>query len=159
MAATTVYRKIAVLLATPVIATALWAGDPWIGTWKLNHAKSDSYPTIPKSQILIFEVQGEGVKTTEQLVTAKGQEYSVHWTANYDGKDYPVVGSRAGVEWVSIRRTDANTFECETKKKDRSVSSIYKIVVSPDGKFFTIHSGPEKPTPDRPPRVRIFDRQ
>jgi hypothetical protein len=114
---------------------------------------------MPKSQVFIFEAQGEGLKTTEQLVTVDGQDYSVHWTANYDDKDYPVVGSRAGVEWVSIHRTDANTCEGVVKKKDRTLVGLYKVVVSPDRKILTLHSRPGTPSPDKPPRVRIFDRQ
>ena len=147
------------MLATPVLSTALWAGDAWIGTWKLNHAKSDAYAKIPKSQILTFAAQGNALKTTEHITNAEGVAYSVHWTASYDGKDYPVTGSRAGAELVWVRRVDAQTFEGAVKKKDGTVVGIYKVVVSPDGKFLTMYSQPGPPAPDKPPRVRFFDRQ
>jgi hypothetical protein len=65
------------------------------GTWKLNVAKSKFSPgPAPKSLTVKWEAAGQGVRLTSEGVTADGKPMSGGYTANYDGKDYPMVGCR-----------------------------------------------------------------
>ncbi len=85
-------------------AAVLFASDPpYVGTWKLNPAKSNF---------------GETTVTYEQLaggqmkLTADGQSY----TFQTDGKDYPTPwGNTAG--WKAL---DASTWESRTRPTRRS---------------------------------------
>jgi hypothetical protein len=54
------------------------------------------------------------------------------YTAKFDGKDYPVKGD-PGVDMVSLKRIDANTFE-ETFKKNGKVVSVSHTAIAADGK-------------------------
>jgi hypothetical protein len=106
--------------------------DPLIGTWKLNAAKSKG----AKSGSSTIEAAGKGIKFTVDLVTADGT--ASHWafTANYDGKDYPVTGNSPWGNAVAVTRVDAKTLRI-TSKQDGKVTVTSTIVVSDDGKTRT----------------------
>jgi hypothetical protein len=99
------------LLASLIAPGALWARDPWVGTWKLNQAKWKSASPLARCSIVKLEPRRRGIKSTEHVVGADGEAYRLAWTARFDAKDYPVAGSRVGIELVSARRIDANTLD------------------------------------------------
>ena len=107
-------------------------GDPLIGTWKLNVGKSKG----AKSGSTTIEAAGKGIKFTVDLVAADGT--ASHWgfTANYDGKDYPVTGNSPYGNVVTLTRVDAKTIRI-TSKQDGKVTATSTIVVSDDGKTRT----------------------
>ena len=123
------------VLTTAVVVGMLSAaalaqpGDPLIGTWKLNVAKSKG----AKSGSTTIEAAGKGIKFTVDLVAADGA--ASHWgfTANYDGKDYPVTGNSPYGNVVTLTRVDAKTIRI-TSKQDGKVTATSTIVVSDDGK-------------------------
>src|SRR5687767_12111337 len=83
-----------VSLAALTAALVFAAADPAVGTWKLNVAKSKYSPgPAPKSATMTYEASGDGVKRTGQTVSADGQTNSFSYTAQYDGKEYPVSGN------------------------------------------------------------------
>jgi len=108
------------------------SNDPLIGTWKLNVGKSKG----AKSGSTTVEAAGKGIKFTVDLVTADGN--TSHWgfTANYDGKDYPVTGDSPYGNVVAVTRVDAKTIRI-TSKQDGKVTTTSTIVVSEDGKTRT----------------------
>jgi len=110
--------------------------DPFIGTWKLNLAKSKFSPgPPPKSQTVTYEAVGEGVKLTVKLTDAEGKIVENQSTANYDGKDYPVTGIP---DWDTIARKRIDAYKMEiTHKKAGKVVSTATSVVSKDGKTRT----------------------
>ncbi len=113
------------------------AKDPRIGTWKLNVAKSKFDPgPPPQSQTLKVEPSGKGEKVTSESVTADGKTVTTTYTANFDGKDYPLTGSALGADKVSLKRIDARTTE-RIDKKDGKPAVTIKRVVSADGKTMT----------------------
>ena len=132
-------------LATLMVSLILWAqgnpasaqaADPVIGTWKLDVAKSKYSPgPPPKSLTVRFEAAGAGVKVTSDGVPADGQATHTEYTANYDGKDYPITGS-AIADTVSLKRIDANTVERTDKKGGKVVQTLTRKVSS-DGKMMT----------------------
>ena len=64
-----------------------------LGTWKLNVAQSKFSPgPAPKSSTVTFKAAGQGVSAVIDGVGPDGAK--VHWeyTANFDGKPYPVKG-------------------------------------------------------------------
>ena len=111
-------------------------GDPFLGTWALNVAKSKYTPgPPPKSQTVVWEAAGQGVKITAKGMDANGKPTTTSYAPNYDGKDYPVTGNP---DWdaTSLKRVDPRTLEV-TRKKGGKVVQTGTIVISSDGKTRT----------------------
>jgi len=132
----------AVLMASLVVLAShvgFAQGDSLLGTWVLNVAKSKYTPgPPPKEQTTIFEAAGQGLKVTTKGTDSAGKPTMTEYTANYDGKDYPVTGNP---DWdmVSLKRINANTVEF-TRKRAGKVVQTATSVVSKDGKTRTITS-------------------
>jgi hypothetical protein len=132
---------IAAVLVASLVVLASQAGfaqdDPFVGTWVLNVAKSKYTPgPPPKEQTTILEAAGEGVKATTKGIDSAGKPTMTTYTANYDGKDYPVTGNP---DWdmLSLNRINANTVEV-TRKRAGKVVQTATSVVSKDGKTRTM---------------------
>ena len=125
------------VLAIDIASLSAQDKDPRVGTWKLNVAKSKYDPgPAPQSQTLTVEAVGKGEKVTSEVVAADGKKSASTYTANFDGKDYPLTGSLLGADKVSLKRIDARTTE-RADKKDGKVIQTIKRVVSADGKTMT----------------------
>jgi hypothetical protein len=122
-----------VLSPRPLLAQA----DPHTGTWVLNVAKSSYTPgPPPKEQTSVFTVTGQTVKAATKGTSADGKPTSTDYTANFDGKDYPVKGNP---DWdaVSLRRVDSQTIEF-TRKRAGKVVQTATSAVSKDGRTRTV---------------------
>ena len=129
---------VATILVVAIGAQSGFAqGDPLLGTWVLNLAKSKYTPgPPPKEQTTTFEAAGQGVTVTTKGTDSAGKPTGTTYTANYDGKDYPVTGNP---DWdtVALKRINANTVEY-TRKKAGKVVQTATSVISKDGKTRTI---------------------
>ena len=124
-----------VVLVAWGIVTAQSQSDPRIGIWKVNFAKSKFQPDPPpESLIRTYELDGDALKATIEVVTAEGDHRTSTYTAKYDGKDYAYTGRN--VDTVALRRVDDRTLEV-TLKKGNKVVGTNRIVVSKDGKTMT----------------------
>ena len=86
-------RKALLLPAVVGLVGTLWAADAFVGTWKMNPAKSRfSYPP-PKSFISIIQAQDNGIKAVVDVIDADGNTIHRSLTAQYDGKDYPATAT------------------------------------------------------------------
>ena len=129
------FTAVAITLTVALGGTAFaQSGNPLLGNWKLNVAKSKG-PF--KSGSTKIEAAGAGVKLTVDLVGVDGTVS--HWviTANYDGKDNPVMGSSPYGDVAAFTRIDANTTRIISKQGGK-VTVTQTIVVSGDGKTRTI---------------------
>ena len=131
-------RKRAVTLA--VLAAVLGgvviaqATNPLVGTWKLNVEKSKS---SFKSGTTIVQAAGDGIKFIVDLTAADGTTSHWEFTAQYDGKDYPVTGGASIYgDAAAITRVDARTTQITNKYRGK-VMSMQTISVSADGKTRT----------------------
>ena len=79
---------------------------------------------------------GQGEKVSTEGVNADGTRTATQYTANFDGKDYPLTGSQVA-DTVSLKRIDRWTTD-RTDKKAGSVAQTLKRVVSQDGKTMTV---------------------
>jgi hypothetical protein len=137
-------RKLqAVAIALFVFSTVAWAQqNPFIGTWKLNVAKSN-FGTVspPKSQTRKVEAQGNGAKYTFEGVAADGGKIAYSYSTNYDGKDMPItgVGQANGADTIAITRVNSNTTTSTLKKAGKVVGTT-TTTVSKDGKTTTLDS-------------------
>jgi len=124
-------------LGFPTMRLSAQATDPASGTWELNLAKSKFSPgPPPKSQTRTFEVTGADVKYTLKGIDAEGKPTLVHYTAKYDGKDYPVTGSQ-DFDAISLKRVDAGTAQATLKKGGKVIQTATRVV-SKDGKTLTL---------------------
>ena len=148
-----------VLVAADVAQLSAQGKDPRIGTWKLNVAKSKYDPgPAPQSQTLKVDAVGKGEKITSETVTADGKKVTVTYTANFDGKDYPLTGSALGADKVSLKRIDARTTERIDKKDGKPVVTIRRVV-SADGKTMTATSKGTNAEGKPMNNVAVFEKQ
>src|SRR5207253_219019 len=111
--------------------------DPWIGTWKLNLAKSKYSPRPPpRSNTAIFEAVGQGLRITTEGIDAQGNPTKVDFgVSSCDGKSNPVTGAPA-YDAFSCKQVNASTFEYTRTKAGRVVQTTTSVL-SADGKSFT----------------------
>src|SRR5215510_2708964 len=145
------------LVATSSLSTFAQT-DPFIGTWKLNLAKSKFSPGPPlQSLTLTYEAVGKGFKATIKYTDAEGKPINFQYTANYDGKDNPVTGNP---DWdtQAWKRIDAYTSET-TRKKAGKVVSTGTRVASKDGKTLTITEKGVNAKGEKISNTLVYDRQ
>lgn len=112
--------------------------DPFVGTWKLDLAKSryDPPSLAPKggpARAVRIEIFGEGYKLITDGVNAQGAAtLTEHTVPTLDGNDYPVMSSPSH-DAEAWKKIDANTC-IEVDKKSGAVVSMTRLVVSRDGK-------------------------
>jgi hypothetical protein len=108
----------------------------WLGTWKLNVAKSKYIPgPPPKSQIDKNEAVEGALKYASDRVSADGKPSHHEYTAKLDGKDYPYIGLPI-VDTISMTKINDNAMEWALKKGGKALMSG-QTVYSPDGKLRT----------------------
>ncbi len=122
-----------------VVATQVGVaqGDPHIGTWVLDVAKSKYTPgPVPKSQTSVYSAAGQGLKVATTGVDAAGKPTSTEFSVTFDGKDAPAKGSP---DWdsSSAKRIDSNTIEF-TRKKGGKVVQTATSALAKDGKTRTV---------------------
>jgi hypothetical protein len=119
-----------------VAATACFAANPQIGTWKLNEAKSKLVPGMGKNTTVVYAEQKDEIKVTVDGVGKDGKPTHSVWVGEFDGKAYPVKGNlpynSVAYKMVNDRTNDITTM------KDGKVVWSGKITVSADGKSRTV---------------------
>jgi len=146
------------LVLTLFSAACTWAADASVGTWKLNVAKSTFKPgPPPAAETRIYQSRPEGVKTTVKTTWADRKTTTVEYPANYDGKDYPVSGSR-DIDAVALTRMDDFTSAATLKHAGKEIG-VARRVVSPDRKTMTITYKGINSIGDKVDNVAVYDRQ
>ena len=144
-------RKAMFLIAVFGLVGTLWAADPFVGTWKLNVAKSNANPN-PKSQTLKISAQGSSFKWAFETVEADGKATNGVWSGKYDGKDYTLT-ENTEFDTVATKKINANTLDSVMKKGGKEVGTGQEVV-SKDGKTLTLTSKNAQGQ-----SVSVYDRQ
>src|SRR5262249_61889279 len=109
-------KAIVLTLALCLVGVAMgYAADAFIGTWKLNEAKSKLAPGMPKNNTVVYEAAGDNMKITVVGVDSDGKPTHIEWTGKFDGKDYPVTGD-ATADMRSYKMVDDHTLALTNKK-------------------------------------------
>jgi hypothetical protein len=151
-------RKTSVLagLGVLLLASVAFAGDNWLGTWKLNAAKSKS--TGPGPQVLTWEAGADGAtKFSSTGIDAQGKTTHTGYVSKFDGKDVPYEGN-PNADTASPKRIDANTYE-NTWKKGGKTTVVAKVVVSADGKSMTVSQSGKDASGQPVNTTLVFDKQ
>jgi hypothetical protein len=125
------------LLAVSLLATAQ-SKDPFVGTWRLDAAKSKYSPgPAPKSQTATYEAAGPGYKVSVKAEPASGPVQEWSYTTALDGKDSPVTGNNPNADTITVKRINATTLESSSKKGSKATTT-QRNVVAADGKTRTV---------------------
>jgi hypothetical protein len=150
-------------LAVAVIAAgSLLAEDnPFVGTWKLNLAKSKFDPgPAPKSQTRTIVAQGDGAKYSFDGVRADGSGAAYSFETNYDGKDCTVTGAGmpGGADAIALKRINSHKVEAILKRGGKEIGKS-EAEVSNDGKVATVKSQGKGPDGKAFSNVSVYDKQ
>ena len=151
-------RAAMVLASIVSLSSVFGAEEPFVGIWQLNVDRSLP-PALVQSQIITLTFEDGMFVFTEDNITVKGIKYRVTCKLALDGNDYPMTGSRAGIELISGKRLGPNSAVFKVKKKDGTVLGTYWMALSADGKtrITLTWQGAEISGP--PARVSIHERQ
>lgn len=131
-------KTVLLMLALCFVGVALShaADDAFMGTWKLNEAKSKIGSGAPKNDTVVYEMSGDSVKVTTDGTGAGGAALHTEWTGKFDGKEYAVTGDPTS-DMRSYKKVNDHTLSI-VSKKDGKLTTSGRIVVSPDGKTRTV---------------------
>jgi hypothetical protein len=156
-----IFMLLAVALVAVAVSSPLYAqGNPLVGTWKLNVAKSKFDPgPAPTSMTRTVVAQGDGVKYSFEGVGADGKPVAYGFSVNFDGKDNPIMGSiPSGADTISAKRKGSDTFEA-TLKKGGKVIGTSKVTVSKDGKVTTVETHGTTAAGAKQHDVQVYEKQ
>jgi hypothetical protein len=139
-----------------------WSGaaagaEKWLGSWKLNTAKSQLGANAIRAQTLKFESTPNGIKLTSDGIDAQGRPMKSGYTAKFDGTCAAWAGNPVADE-VCPKRIDDNSYENVWKKGGKATVTA-KIVVSKDGKNITVTQVGTDPRGGKVSAVAVYDRQ
>jgi hypothetical protein len=111
---------------------------PWLGTWRLNDARSTKRAVeSPYKRVTTrIEPAGDGLKVTYEMVGTRGGVTHLEWTGRFDAIDYAV----QGVDYVltnAYRQIDSRRYEIVVKV-DGAVAATARAEVSSDGGTLTV---------------------
>jgi hypothetical protein len=117
-------------------AMSLLAADPFLGTWKMNPAKSKYNPgPAPKSATMAYTQDGDWIVGKSDTVGADGRATTATNRYKRDGKEYPYKSATGDSGTIAVKAIDANTAQA-TIKAGKSTLTI-RTTISNDGKSFT----------------------
>jgi hypothetical protein len=133
------------------------AADAFMGTWKLNEAKSKINLGTLRTTTVVYEAAGDNVKVTTDGTDGDGKPTHSEWTGKFDGKDYPVTGDPA-TDTRSYKKVNDRTLAFTNKKGDK-VTISGRGVVSADGKTRTVTLTGTDSTGKKFTNTAVYDKQ
>ena len=140
-----------------LIAGGASAEDNWVGTWKINAAKSKVGPNAMRTQTLTFEATADGLTLTSDSTDADGKPVHGTYTSKFDGKEVAWTGNPMA-DTATPKRIDSNNYENAWKLAGK-VTIHSKVSVSKDGKTLTISQKGTNAKGAPVDVVAVYDRQ
>jgi hypothetical protein len=150
-------RSLLVGAAALSLGTAAFAGENWVGTWKLNAAKSKLGAVAVRAQTLTFEATPAGIKLTSDGTDAQGKPMHGGYTSKFDGQDVPWAGNPMA-DTACPKRVDDNTYENVWKQGGKATVSA-TVAVSKDGKTLTVTQTGKDASGAAVNSVAVYDKQ
>jgi hypothetical protein len=148
----TILASLAMVLAGVALCFAAEAN--YMGTWKLDEAKSKFSPGATKNHTVVYAPAGDMVKVTVDGVDKNGKAVHNEWTGKFDGKDYPVTGE-PNYDTRSYASAGKHTMSMTIKKAGKVIATG-SIAVSADGKTRTVTTMGSDPAMNN---TAVYDRQ
>lgn len=134
------------------------ASENWVGSWKLNAAKSSfGSEAVIRAQTLKFEATPAGIKLTSEGTDAQGKPMQGEYTSKFDGKDVAWTGNPSA-DMACPTRIDDNSYENVWKSAGKPTMTA-KVVVSDQNKTLTITQTPTDPQGAASGSVAVYERQ
>jgi hypothetical protein len=143
------------VLAAGMAYAAVNAG--FMGTWKINDAKSKVAAGAPKNSTVVYSMAGEDVKVAIDGTDAKGLAYHSDWTGKFDDKDYALTGDPSA-DTRSYKVIDDHTILGTTKKGGKEINTA-RIALSADGKTRTVTIDGTDGSGAKTTSTQIYDKQ
>jgi hypothetical protein len=120
------------------LAAAVFAADNgFIGTWKVNTAKSQFSPGPgPKELTVTFTEDGDRIKRTATGVDGEGKPIKQEGSIKWDGQDHAIPSGDGTPMTVAAKMVNNNSVEY-TIKVNGKVTTKGRSVLSKDGKTAT----------------------
>lgn len=151
-------RSIVLTLSLCLAAAGVcYAGDPQMGTWKLNGAKSKISPGSPKNNKVVYSGSGDVVKVTTEGTNADGKPAHSEWRGRFDGKFYPVTGDPSQ-DGRSYKKVNDRTLDFAAKK-GKKIFVTGRVVVAADGKSRTVTTKGTNAKGKKYKNTAVFDKQ
>ena len=153
---------LAILIFGAVAASPLLAEDnPFLGTWKLNVAKSksDGMP-LPKSSTRTVTADGNVVKYAFDGVAADGSSFSYSFSSSFDGKASPITGAGmpGGADSITLKHVNSHKITGISTKEGKEIGSS-EAEASKDGKVVTVKTKGKGPDGKEFSGVSVYDKQ
>jgi hypothetical protein len=131
-------RGLQTLAALCLFSTALIAADnPFLGTWKMNVAKSKGTPgTLDKDATVKFEAAGNEIKRTVTGIDPEGQPINISGALPWDGQDHKIDNPDGTSVMVAVKKVNDHTLDVTVKQNGKVLQTV-KAVVSKNGKTMT----------------------
>lgn len=151
-------RMIVLTLAVVLVAaSACFAQDAQMGTWKLNVAQSKIANGAPRNTKVVYEAAGDQIRVTVDGLNPDGTPTHDEWIGKFDGADYAVTGD-PNSDMRSYKVANPNTLNMKVKKGGK-VRVTGRIVVSADGKTRTVTTSGTTPQGRKFKSIAIYDKQ
>src|ERR1700730_8118047 len=118
-------------------ATACFAANAHVGTWKTNEAKSKMAPGMGKTNTVVYAEMKDEIQVTVDGTGADGKPTHGVWKGKIDGKAYKVKGN---LSWdaMAYKMVDDHSYDI-TAMKGGKVAWSGRSTVSKDGKSRTLN--------------------
>jgi hypothetical protein len=145
------------LLVAAVSVSLAVAAENWVGSWKLNAAKSQGGSGAIKIDTLKFEATADGIKLTSEGTDPQGKKVQAGYTSKFDGKEVKWTGNPMA-DTAAPKKIDDNSYE-NTWKLGGKGTVTAKVAVSKDGKTLTVTQDGTGPNGEKVHSVSVYDRQ
>jgi hypothetical protein len=132
-------KTFALVLAICFLSAGASFANPFLGTWKLNAAKSKLAKGAARNNVVNYEREFPlNTKVLIDGIDAHGHPFHSSWEGDFDGKDHRVTGD-ATSDSRSYTKVNENTLEFTIKKAGQIVGGG-RIAVTADEKTRTVTS-------------------
>jgi glucan-binding YG repeat protein len=150
-------RKIVCVIAILAAAMPLFAADPFVGTWKLDPAKSKyTAGTAPKDVTIVIEEQGDSYQVAATGTYADGSPLSVKYSIPKAGGTGTV--QEGPFDAITSKRVSARVRE-NTYTKNGKETASRRVVLSKDGKTLKNTVNGTDPKGNPLAGADVFDKQ
>lgn len=153
-------RGLKIFTAICVLSAALSAADnPFLGTWKMNAARSKGTPgTMAKEATVKFEAMGSKIKRTVTGTDGDGQPLNISGTLLWDGKEHKVVNPDGSSIMVAVKKVNDHALHVTAKQNGKLLQTM-KVAVSKDGKTMTAAVKGGDPKGRKLDNIEVLERQ
>jgi hypothetical protein len=130
------------------------ASNPFLGSWKLNNAKSKFAGTEMKEMTVVFTAVGDKVKRVANGIDGDGEPIHESSTIAWDGKDHAI-----DAPGLTVAVSPGKRVLDVTVKREGKVIDQIRAVVSRNGKTTTITEKGEDEKGRKIDSVEVFEKQ